>query len=234
MRFRRRARLDPGQVTDVRGRRLGGGGLAAGGGGIGLAVLIVYLVITLLSPSGGLGQLAPLDDRSVGQGDTPGEVSEACQTGEDANEREDCRIVAVVNSVQKFWDGVFARSNKRYPYVDTVFFTDQVQTGCGVASSQVGPFYCPEDQLVYIDLDFFDELQSRFGVGAAPFAQAYVIAHEYGHHVQNQLGVLDSIRGDRQGPESRAHGSSEQRRRWFSRGYEQGRPAACDTFSGSI
>jgi len=294
VRFRRGARLDPGQVTDVRGRRLGGG-LAVGGGGLGLGVLIVYLLFALLSSNGGLGQLAPLDDRSVGRGDTPGEVSQACRTGEDANQRQDCRIVGVVNSVQKFWDGVFARSGKRYPYADTVFFTDQVQTGCGAASSQVGPFYCPQDQLVYIDLGFFDELQSRFGAGGAPFAQAYVIAHEYGHHVQNQLGVLDGIRGDRQGPESKAvrselqadcyagvwaangvstglieeltqadindgldaanaigddriqeqtqgqvnpetwtHGSSEQRRRWFSRGYENGKPAACDTFSGSI
>ena len=109
-----------------------------------------------------------------------------------------------MNSVQKFWDGVFASSSRQYPYADTVFFTDQVQTGCGFASSQVGPFYCPADQQVYIDLDFFDELQSRFGAAPGPFAQAYVIAHEYGHHVQNQLGVLESIRGDRQGPESRA------------------------------
>ncbi len=295
MRFRRNARLDTGQVTDVRGRRMGGG-LAVGGGGVGIGVLVVYLLITLLSGSnGGLGQLAPLDDRSVGRGDTPSEVSQECQTGQDANERQDCRIVGVVNSVQRFWDGVFQRSGKQYPYVDTVFFTDQIQTGCGVASSQVGPFYCPPDQRVYIDLGFFDELQSRFGANGGPFAQAYVIAHEYGHHVQNQLGVLENIRGDDRGPQSKAvrselqadcyagvwaanakstglidqltqadindgldaasavgddriqertqgqvspetwtHGSSEQRRRWFSRGYENGKPAACDTFSGSI
>ena len=295
MRFRRRARLDSGQVTDVRGRRTRTGGLALGGGGIGLGVLVVYLLFAFLSGGGGLGQLAPLDEQQVGRGDTPGQVSEECRTGEDANQRQDCRIVGAVNSVQRFWDGAFERSGERYPYADTVFFTDHVETGCGFASSQVGPFYCPRDGLVYIDLGFFDELQSRFGAGGGPFAQAYVIAHEYGHHVQNQLGVLDAIGSDREGPESRAvraelqadcyagvwaanavetglietltqsdidealeaasaigddriqertqgqvnpetwtHGSSEQRRRWFSRGYEEGRPAACDTFSGSI
>jgi uncharacterized protein len=295
MRFRRGARLDTGQVTDVRGRRVGAGGLALGGGGLGAVGLVIFLLITLLSGGGGLGQLAPLDDQQVGVGDTPGEVSTACQSGEDANQRQDCRIVGVVNSVQRFWGGVFQRSGRQYENVDTVFFTDQVQTGCGFASSQVGPFYCPRDRLVYIDLGFFDDLQSRFGAADSPFVEAYVIAHEYGHHVQNQLGVLDRIGSDTQGPESRAvrselqadcyagvwaahatetglieeltqadindgldaasaigddriqertqgqitpetwtHGSSEQRRRWFSRGYEQGRPAACDTFTGSI
>ncbi|HEY6585156.1 MAG TPA: neutral zinc metallopeptidase [Gaiellaceae bacterium] len=296
MRFRRDAELDPGQVTDVRGRRMSGpGGLAVGGGGIGVAALVIYLLIALLGGGEGLGQLAPLDEQRVGQGDTPSEVSQECRTGQDANEREDCRIVAVVNSVQRFWDGVFQRSGRQYRYSDTVFFTDQIQTGCGLATSQVGPFYCPRDQLVYIDLGFFDEIQARFGAGAAPFAQAYVLAHEYGHHVQDQLGVLDRIGNDTQGPESRAvrselqadcyggvwaahavesgqieeltqedinsavdtaaaigddriqaqtqgqvtpetwtHGSSEQRRRWFSRGYENGKPAACDTFSGAI
>ena len=295
MRFRRRARLDPGQVTDVRGRRTRGGGLALGGGGLGLGAIVIYLLVSLLSGGGGLGQLEPLEGQQVGQGDAPSQVSEECQTGADANERQDCRIVGVVNSVQEFWNGTFERSGEQYPYTDTVFFTDQVQTACGFASSQVGPFYCPADQRIYIDLGFFDELQSRFGAGGGPFAQAYVIAHEYGHHVQNQLGVLESIRGDTQGPESRAvrtelqadcyagvwaanavetgliaeltqadinagldaataigddriqeqtqgqvnpetwtHGSSEQRRRWFSRGYEEGRPAACDTFSGSV
>jgi predicted metalloprotease len=295
VRFRRGARLDPGQVTDVRGRRISPGGVAAGGGGLGLAGLLIYIVISLLSGGGGLGQLGPLQDERVGQGDTPGQISQECRTGADANRREDCRIVAVVNSVQKFWDGVFQRSDNQYAYVDTVFFTDQVQTGCGFASSQVGPFYCPRDKLVYIDLGFFDELSSRFGAKDTPFVESYVIAHEYGHHVQDLLGVLDQIGNDSQGPESRAvrselqadcyagvwaahavetglivdltqadindgldaaaaigddriqeqaqgqvnpetwtHGSSEQRRRWFSRGYENGRPAACDTFSGSI
>ena len=274
----------------------GPGGVAVGGGGLGLVGLIIYLLVSVLSGGGGgLGQLAPLDGQQVGRGDTPADISTACRTGADANARQDCRIVAVVNSVQKFWDGVFQRSNRQYTYVDTVFFTGQTQTGCGYASSQVGPFYCPADKLVYIDLGFFDELQSRFGVGNSAFVQAYVLAHEYGHHVQDLLGVLDKIRGDRQGPESLAvrselqadcyagvwaahatetglieqltqadinqgldaaqaigddciqeqtqgqvnpetwtHGSSEQRRRWFSNGYQQGRPAACDTFIGSI
>ena len=296
MRFRKGAKLDPGQVTDVRGRRVGGaGGLAVGGGGIGIVVLVIYLVVSALSGGGGLGgQLGPLDSQRVGEGSTPSQVSQECKTGEDANQREDCRIVAVVNSVQKFWDEVFTRSGEQYKYVDTVFFTDQANTGCGTATSQVGPFYCPADQLVYIDLGFFDELQ-QFGAEDTPFVEAYVIAHEYGHHVQDMLGVLDRIGNDTQGPESRAvrselqadcyagvwaahavetglvvdltqqdindgldaaaaigddriqektqgqvspetftHGTSEQRRRWFSRGYETGKPATCDTFSGSI
>jgi predicted metalloprotease len=295
MRFRPGARLDPGQVTDVRGRRLGGGGLALGGGGLGLAAVVVYLLFALLSGGGGLGDLAALDEQQVGRGNTPSEVSQECRTGADANERQDCRIVADVNSVQQFWNGVFERSGRQYRYANTVFFTDGVQTGCGFASSQVGPFYCPADQRVYIDLGFFDELSSRFDVATGPFVEAYVIAHEYGHHVQNQLGVLQSIRGDAQGPQSKAvrselqadcyagawaanavdtglieeltqtdinqgldaaaaigddriqertqgqvnpetwtHGSAEQRRRWFSRGYETGRPAECNTFAGSI
>jgi predicted metalloprotease len=296
MRFRRGAKLDSGQVRDVRGSRVGGaGGLAMGGGGLGIAILVIYLLVSALSGGGALGgQLSPLDNERVGEDSGPSQVSQECKTGEDANQREDCRIVAVVNSVQKFWDEVFTRSGEQYQFTDTVFFTDGIDTGCGHATSQVGPFYCPADKLVYIDLGFFDELK-QFGAKDTPFVEAYVLAHEYGHHVQDMLGVLDRIGNDTQGPESRAvrselqadcyagvwaahatetgfivgltqqdindgldaaaaigddriqektqgqvnpetftHGTSEQRRRWFSRGYETGKPAQCDTFTGSI
>src|SRR3954470_21365362 len=154
MRFRPGARLDTGQVTDARGRGVGGGGMALGGGGLGVVGLIVFLAFQLLSGGGGLpARLAPPDDQQVGQ-QPPRSLDQDCQTAQDANEREDCRIVAVVNSVQKFWNGVFTASNRKYQYVDTVFFTDAIQTGCGQASSAVGPFYCPVDKLVYIDLGF--------------------------------------------------------------------------------
>jgi uncharacterized protein len=293
MRFRRGATLDTGQVTDVRGRRAGP--VALGGGGLGIVGVIIFLAIYLLGGGNGLGQLGQLDNASIGQGDTPSTIDQDCRTGEDANTRDDCRIVAVVNSVQTFWNGVFERSNRRYAYANTVFFTDSIQTGCGYATSAVGPFYCPADKRVYIDLGFFQDVKDQLGVEVTPFVQAYVIAHEYGHHIQDQLGVLDQIRGSTQGPESKAvrselqadcyagvwahnavstglveqltqadinsgldaaaaigddriqartqgqvnpetwtHGSSEQRRRWFGRGYETGKPAACDTFSGSI
>src|SRR5690242_15353692 len=201
MRFRPGAKLDTGQVTDARGRS--GGGLALGGGGLGVIGLVIYLLISLLGGGGGLGQLAPLDQTRVGQSDTPSTISQDCRTGADANNREDCRIVAVVNSVQKFWNGVFTASNRKYQYVDTVFFTDAIQTGCGNATSAVGPFYCPVDHLVYIDLGFFKQVSDQLDINVTPFVQAYVLAHEYGHHVQDQLGVLQAIRGSTQGPESK-------------------------------
>jgi uncharacterized protein len=292
MRFRPGATLDTGQVQDRRGM---GAPLALGGGGLGLVGIVVYLLIALLGGGGGLGQLAPLDGTQVGRGGEPGTIAQDCRTGRDANERDDCRVVGVVNSVQTFWAGVFQHSNRSYTYADTVFFTDAAQTGCGYATSAVGPFYCPADGLVWIDLGFFQDVKDQLGVNVTPFVEAYVIAHEYGHHVQDQLGVLDAIRGDTQGPESKGvrselqadcyagvwaahatetglieqltqadinsglaaaaaigddriqqktqgqvrpetwtHGSSTQRRSWFSRGYRTGKPAACDTFSGSI
>jgi predicted metalloprotease len=191
MRFRKGARLDPSQVEDYRGRGTGGvpGGMpmALGGGGgiIGIIVLVAFLLLS--GGGGGLGDLGSLSGTQVGPGATPSaELQEECQTGQDANEREDCRIVAVINSVQKYWSTAL----RGYEPTKTRFFDGGIQTGCGTASSAVGPFYCPNDRYVYIDLGFFDQLSSQFGASGGPLAEAYILAHEYGHHVQNLTGVL--------------------------------------------
>jgi len=187
MRFRPGARLDPSQVEDVRGSGgfggLPGGGIAVGGGGLGVVGVLIYLAFALLGGGSGSG-LTPLDGRTV-TGDTA-----SCRTGVDANRSEDCQIVGDINSIQAYW----SKEVQNYTVARTVFFTGSTDTGCGPASTDVGPFYCPVDKKVYIDLGFFDELQSRFGGSNGPFAQAYVLAHEYGHHVQDLLGTLDQKR----------------------------------------
>jgi uncharacterized protein len=202
MRFKDTAQLDPSQVEDERGSGGGfsrGGGLnipiAVGGGGGGVLIVLAYLAIQLLG--GGLNTSpAPT---SVGQyGQRPvssSSVAQSCKTGADANARTDCRVVGVVNSVQQYWSTELPRRGGHYAEADTVLYSGSTQAGCGLADAATGPFYCPVDQRVYLDLSFFDELTSRFGAKGGPFAQAYVIAHEYGHHVQNLLGLLDRNNG---------------------------------------
>ena len=99
----------------------------------------------------------------------------------------------MTNDVQNTWEDIFKRAGEQYPRTTLRLFTDQVSTGCGVASSATGPFYCPPDQHVYLDMTFFRELKTRFGA-AGDFAQAYVIAHEFGHHVQNALDINDQVK----------------------------------------
>ncbi|SET34959.1 KPN_02809 family neutral zinc metallopeptidase [Geodermatophilus poikilotrophus] len=302
MRYSEGADLDPSGVQDRRGGGgLGGGrGLAVGGGGLGLVGVLVLVLFQVLGGGGGdggtgaaLGQLSGL-----GQGETADnrQLEQQCRTGTDANESLDCAVVADIESIQDYWSGVLGAD---YRPTDTVFFAGSVQTDCGGATSGSGPFYCPGDQQVYIDLSFFDTLQQQFGAQGGLFVNAYVIAHEYGHHVQNVLGINQQVTPGETGPTSgtvrlelqadcfagtwanhaetvpdesgepliaeitqddidRAldaaarigddfiqenlgggtvdqdaftHGSSEQRQRWFTTGYETGDPAQCDTFA---
>jgi predicted metalloprotease len=172
---------------------LPGGGLTVGGGSVGIIVLVVYLLVNALAGSAGgvSGPLGNLDGSTVSE--TP--AAQSCRSGGQANNREDCRIVADINSVQAYWTGRFRADGRTYEPAKTVFFTGSTDTGCGPASTDVGPFYCPVDKHVYIDLGFFDELRSRFGAQGGVLAQAYVLAHEYGHHVQDLLGVLGNGSG---------------------------------------
>ena len=190
--FNDNAPLDPSQVEDVRGRRFGGGGLAIGGTA-GLVVLVVSLLL-------GVDPTALLGDTTSAPADPNAPTVADCKTGADANRRDDCRIVGYVDSIQRYWTDELARRGAKYTPAPTVLFTDVTQAGCGTASAQMGPFYCPVDGKVYLDLAFFNDLRTKFGAQGGPFAEAYVVAHEYGHHVQDVLGTLQN--DARTGPQS--------------------------------
>ena len=199
MRFDEDSQLDTSQVQDTRGR--GGfprsGGVAIGGGA-GILGVVVFILLQLLGGGTSSGVL-PGIDQVQGSGSN---LKEECKTGADANAKQDCRVVAVVNSVQEFWAAEFQRRNAQYRLAPTQLFSGATQTGCGAASADVGPFYCPPDGTVYIDLSFYQELQTKFGAKGGPFAQAYVLAHEYGHHVQDLAGTMDKVGGSRSGAQS--------------------------------
>jgi predicted metalloprotease len=211
MRFNPKARIDTSQVENRGGGGLGGGlgggGMripipSGGGGKIGfgtIVVIILYVAITMCSGNSVIPGTG--DDGTTGttQGNSPGGVDagdSSCQTGEDANKDQSCAIDLITNSVQDYWAQAFpAQAGRDYQDIRTVKYSGQTSSGCGTASSAMGPFYCPVDTRVYIDTSFMDEmLQGQLGAKGGPFALAYVIAHEYGHHIENLLGVLGQVR----------------------------------------
>lgn len=281
-------RWSPGhRSANVEDRRGGGGRFIRGAGGMGAGTLIVLLVLSLIFKRDFFSL--------VGGGGVPptaetGAAPPAATTPEE--ERLASFVSFVLDDAQKTWRQLSSGAGGQYRDAKLVLFRDAVQSACGFAESATGPFYCPADEKVYIDLGFYEELQQRFGA-PGDFAQAYVLAHEIGHHVQNLLGTEAQVReartrradlanelsvrlelqadcyagvwghstaqrdllepgdveeglgaaaavgddrlqrmgGGRVAPESFTHGTSEQRQQWFRRGFDTGRPDACDTFT---
>lgn len=213
MRFNPKARLDTSRVGDAgRGRRGGGsgagfpipGGVRAGGGIGGVIVVILFLVLTQClgdgSGSGSGSAGGGLDSSRMANTDRYA----GCRTGADANASADCARVAVENSLYDYWSRTLpAQSDVSFtPEKEVETFTDAIGTGCGQATSDVGPFYCPNDRTIYLDTSFFKAvLQRQLGGPSGGFVEPYVIAHEYGHHIQNLLGTMSRVK-TQQGPRS--------------------------------
>jgi predicted metalloprotease len=195
MSFNDNVRLDPSRVDDRRGRRRG----AAVGGGLGGGLL---LILSLIFGPDVVNQLGLEEGTTQGQDGGSVDAINACETGVEANEQLDCRILGTAESLDSFWAPYLDRFGVAYTQPGVVLFTGSTDTGCGTATSAVGPFYCPADQQTYYDTAFFDELVTRFGSSGGPLAQEYVVAHEFGHHIQNLIGTLGAAQQDPQGAES--------------------------------
>ena len=182
--MRLRGKVNTGQIEDRRGSRRG---VALGGGGLGIVGVVLALVITLANDGSGEDVLRQLQAPSSTTTD-----AEPLNCPDGAQTNTACFVTAVVNDVQSTWSDIFAQEGRNYDETKLVLFSEATTSGCGPASSSTGPFYCPADSKVYLDLGFFQEMRSRFGA-PGDFAQAYVIAHEFGHHVQNLLGTSDKV-----------------------------------------
>ncbi len=198
MAFNEGTRLD---THRIQRRGSGGRGGVAVGGGIGGLLLLVLALIFGLDPSslgldGGTGGAAGADDATTQQ-----DFAERCTTGASANEYADCRVLATIESLDAFWADALPAAGFRHQLPGVVVFDNVTQSACGQASAATGPFYCPSDQTMYIDTTFFNEL-AQFGYEQGNLAEAYVVAHEYGHHIQNEMGIFDIADRSQTGPES--------------------------------
>ena len=168
------------------------GGVPALGGGLGVVGVVIFLLLNVLGGGGGGGglslpNLAPVAQPSAETGETIPADDDAAQF-----------MAFVLDDVQSAWQQIFSDAGRDYADTTLVLFSSATQTGCGVGQSATGPFYCPADQKVYIDLTFWEELKTRFGA-SGDFAQAYVVAHEVGHHVQKLLGISDQVQSREDG-----------------------------------
>ena len=279
-----------GSRGNVEDRRGAGPRVAGGVGGLGIVGVLIYLLLSGLGGGGG-GFEDVLGELTTGQAPPQQQVDASEFEGADDYQ---VFVETVLGSNDDLWTEVFAEGGLEYTPARLVLFRDRTESACGGADARVGPHYCPLDETIYLDESFFDELQSRFGAEGGDVAEAYVIAHEVAHHVQNELDIMgevqqlqqqssqdernqlsvalelqadclagvwaNSIRdagvflpgeideamdaaaavGDdriqetvqgRVTPENWTHGSSEERVRWFTVGYDGGDPSRCDTFS---
>ena len=187
----KRSRRRSGNLIDRRGGGGGFGGAGKLGAGIGLPAILV-LVVSLFLNGGGSGAPGAGIDDILGELAAPQAGGEPIPPGADPDARLVDFMSFLLDDIQAFWTDTFAQSDKRYPVSELVMFSGSTTSACGGATSDIGPHYCPPDQKVYLDLEFFRELRSRFGA-PGDFAQAYVLAHEIGHHVQNVLGINSRV-----------------------------------------
>jgi predicted metalloprotease len=188
--------VDTSGVSDRRGM---GGPIAVGGGGLGIVGLLIFVLVSVLGGGNGVDttQLVPQDGAVQGQGPGTGDLEQRCNTEGAIQQYDDCFLVKVYNEINEVWTDEFARAGEQYEQPGLTFFTQAVQTGCGTASSQVGPFYCPPDRSIFIDIGFLDQLQQEFGAEGR-YAQAYIMAHEAGHHLQTLFGTEQKVRASQQ------------------------------------
>ena len=200
----------PGQMSsdieDRRGDSGGGGGFGfGGGGGLGLGGIVLLVILSLVTGHNFLGGL-------FGGGAAPTQQSsqldqqQSAPTQSAAGEDRDAHLISyVLDNVQADWTKIFTSEGRQYRHAKLVLYRGSTYSGCGTAQAATGPFYCPSDEKVYIDLDFWDDLK-RFGGSTADFAQAYVVAHELGHHVQKLLGTEQKVqRLEQQQPDQQNH-----------------------------